>query len=355
MQHRIALIGFGNVNRAFAKLILEKKDELRNKLGLDLLITCVSDLYQGSVINPDGLDLQMLCELPIEQGILGTLDGGKSEADNFAVISNEACDLIAEATFTDSKTGEPALSHLKAALTLGKHFITTNKGPIALAMPELKSKAHWSKSAMEYEGVVMSGTPVLRFARENLAGCKIKSFRGILNGTSNYILGQVEQGIAMQDAIKKAQELGYAEADPTADIEGHDVLMKVIILSNELFGEEVTSAVSNNIPMQGITGIDETEIQSAPRHQSHWKLVGEGVLGKDGKPELSIKPICLGDDDPLSSVSGAVNAITFDTDLLGPVTIVGPGAGRTETAFALLSDVIAVDKQLKTRPTDEVA
>lgn len=191
----------------------------------------------------------------------------------------------------------------------------------------------------------MSGTPVIRFAKDALAGASISSFRGILNGTANYVLGQVENGDSFEDAVKSAQELGYAEADPTADIGGSDVVAKVRILSGELFGYGCQIASES---VEGIQELDAEAVRTAQADGKRWKLIGEGKLDGKGHAHLSVKPVRLPTHDPLAGLSGALNGITFGTDVLGDVTVIGPGAGRIETAYALLSDILDIHR--KSRP-----
>lgn len=221
----------------------------------------------------------------------------------------------------------------------GKHVVTTNKGPVAIAARELKSNADRNGVHFEYEGSVMSGTPVIRMAQKTLAGAEIKGFEGILNGTSNFVLGRMEEGLDFASAVAEAQALGYAEADPTADVEGFDVRLKVVILANQLLGANLKP---EDIACNGISKLSPADIQAAAKAESRWKLIGSAVRHEDGRITGSVaaKQLALG--HPLAGVSGATNAISLDTELLGAVTVSGPGAGRVETAYALLSDIVAI-------------
>ena len=164
-------------------------------------------------------------------------------------------------TVTNIETGEPALSHCREAFGAGAHVVTTNKGPVALAWRELSELAASQGLQFRFEGTVMSGTPVLSTATEALAGCEFVRIRGILNGTTNYILSEMEQGRPYAEALATAQELGYAEADPTADVEGFDVLAKVVILANVVMRAELGV---EGVSREGITGLDaEAEIGRA--------------------------------------------------------------------------------------------
>jgi homoserine dehydrogenase len=227
----------------------------------------------------------------------------------------------------------------------GKHVVTTNKGPTALYYPELAALAREKGVEIGVEGTVMSGTPALRVGQELLGGTTISKVQGILNGTTNYILTQMESDASYQEALAQAQEHGYAEADPTGDVEGHDAAGKVVILANLLMDAPLTMA---DVPCQGITQITSAEIAEAKTAGERWKLIGTVEQTKDGV-EASVKPLRIPLSHPLASISGATNAITYTTDLLGEVTLVGPGAGRMETGYALLEDLLAIHRNSKLR------
>jgi homoserine dehydrogenase len=339
--YRLALIGFGNVNRALAQIIADDGASMAERLGFELSIVAVSDLFLGSVYDPDGLDLDALTALPAEKGALESVPAGKGDADNETLIKESVADIIAEATFTDSQTGEPASTHCRWALSAGKHVVTTNKGPAALHGEELRALAAGNGVCFGIEGTVMSGTPVLRMAENELKGCRINGFKGILNGTANYILGRMEGGTTLDEAISEAQSHGYAEADPTADVEGYDVLLKVVILAETVLGIRLSP---NQVRREGITGLSAEDVAGAPADGHRWKLIGEAAVDEDGTVVASVSPQCLPNTHPLAAVSGATNAVTFDTNYLGQVTVSGPGAGRLETGFALLSDINAIHR-----------
>lgn len=338
-QYNIALIGFGGVNRALAQLIAEHNAEWKKTLGFGLTIVAVTDLNLGSVLSPNGIDPRTLLDTRFGKHGFAQLSGGSAEADNERIIRQSPAHIIAEATFTNPDDGEPAVSHCRWAIESGKHVVTTNKGPVALAARALKALADRHGVRFEFEGAVMSGTPVIRMAEKTLPGAGLDGFEGILNGTSNFMLGQMERGLTFAEALGEAQALGYAEADPTADVEGHDVRLKVVILANELLG---ASLAPSDVTCEGISGITTAGIENARREQKRWKLIGRAERHPGGRVSASVGPQCLSLDHPLSGVSGAVNAISFKTGLLGAVTVTGPGAGRTETAFALLSDIVAI-------------
>lgn len=333
----LALIGFGGVNRTLAEIVHDRGEALRAELGFGLRIVAITDLRLGSLMKADGIDLAMA--LHLGHGETFADHGGSKDTNNEAVIRNCTADIVCEATFTNPEDGEPAVSHVRWALESGKSVCTTNKGPVALRGPELEKLADENGVRFEFEGAVMSGTPVIRLAKQMFTGLAINGFEGILNGTSNYVLGRMEAGLDLASAVSEAQELGYAEANPSADIEGYDVQLKVLILANELLGAGITL---QDVSREGISSVSSADIEKASSQGMRWKLIGSARKKSDGTVTASVKPVALPMDHGLAGISGATNAVSFGTDLLGPVTVSGPGAGRVETAYALLSDIIAI-------------
>lgn len=340
--YNLALIGFGGVNRALAELIRDEPQRFA-VLGFELRVVAITDLAFGSLVQGDGIDLAAVLAMPRGSSFNG-LPGGSSDPRNEVVIKDSPADIIVEATFTSPVDGEPAVSHVRWALESRKHVVTTNKGPVALYGHELTQLAASNGVRFEYEGSVMSGTPVIRLAHKMLGGLELNAVQGILNGTSNYVLGRMEEGLRLDEAIAEAQDRGYAEADPTADIGGSDVRLKVAILANELLG---TNLQPSEVDTKGIQDITSDDVAQALGKGLRWKLIGEARRNEEGRVVATVQPVALPGDHPLAGISGATNAVSFDTDLLGPVTVSGPGAGRVETAYALVSDIIAVDAFVK--------
>ena len=343
MQFKIAFIGFGTVGQGLTEIFLEKKDMLGEKYDFHFKIVAISDIMKGAVYDEDGLDMEKILELVKKGKKLDEYPAGVKGMDSMATIQETNADTIIEVTYTDVKTGEPALTHIKAALNAGKNVISTNKGPVVKQVMELLALAASNNVHYGFEGVVLAGTPVLNLAKFTLAGNKITGFKGILNGTTNYILTRMEEGMLYDDALKKAQELGYAEADPTGDVEGLDALGKVVILSNVVLGKNLSV---NDVQRKGITGITGEDVKKAKAEGKRWKLIGSAEIQSDGSVKAKVSPEKLLLSDPLAGVCEAINALTYYTDELGPVTIVGPGAGRRETGFSLLIDLLEINRKL---------
>ena len=347
MKLRIGIVGCGTVGQGFLDALDRKADDLRARYGFEAKITAVADPLRGSLIVPQGLDIRKTLKVLGQGGKMHAVDPRAAKLDGVPavdVIEAAGADIIAELTPTDIKTGEPATSHIRRALLTGKHVVTTNKGPLALHYRELSDLARKRKLMFRFEGTVMSGTPVFTLAERGFAGATIREVRGILNGTTNYILSRMEaDDLDFAEALAQAQKLGYAEADPAADVEGRDALAKIVILANVLMEAGLKPAA---LTPAGIGGINKAMIASARAEGYRYKLVAY-ARHEGARITAGVSPRRLPLTDPLAQVMGARNALTFDLDLLGPVTIEGPGAGRVETGAAVLQDVLAIHRDLK--------
>jgi len=342
MNFKLAFIGYGTVGQGLTEILLEKKEILAKKYDFHCKIVAISDMMKGSVYDENGLEMEKILDLVKAGKKLDEYPNGIKGMDSLATIKDTNADTIIEVTFTDVKTGEPALTHIKAALNAEKNVVSTNKGPVVKQVMELLDLANKNNVTYGFEGVVLAGTPVLNLAKYSLAGNKIKGFKGILNGTTNYILTRMEEGMSYEDALQKAQGLGYAEADPTGDVEGLDALGKVVILSNVVLGKNISW---EDVKRKGITNISLEDVKKAKSEGKRWKLIGSADIKPDGSVDAKVMPEKLALNDPLAGVGEAINALTFYTDELGPVTIVGPGAGRRETGFSLLIDLLNINNK----------
>ncbi len=341
MKQKLALIGFGTVGQGLCEILLSKSNELKKIYDFEWEIVAISDMLKGSVYSSTGLDMPKLLELAREGKSIEEYDGNVEKGlDAIETIKKCNADIICELSYTDIKTGQPATDHCREALKSGKHVVTSNKGPTALFYRELADIAKENNVQFLIEGTVMSGTPVLNVARNDLAGNDITAIKGILNGTTNFILTNMEAGRPYAEVLKEAQELGYAEADPTADVEGFDALAKVTILANVVMNENLTP---DKIPCKGISQITLKDIDDARNQGKRWKLIGEIKKDETGV-KASVAPIMVDLSHPLAGVNGATNAITFSTDLMGDITVVGAGAGRIETGFSILTDVLEINR-----------
>ena len=342
MHFKLAFIGFGTVGQGLAEILLDKKDFLEKNFNFQWTVVAISDVNKGSISNENGLDMKKVLELVKAGKKLDEYPSGFKGMNSIETITRTDADVIIEVTYTNIKTGEPALTHIKTALNAGKNVVSTNKGPVVKLAADLTKLARSKNVFYGFEGVVLSGTPAINLAKFTLAGNNITGFKGILNGTTNYILTRMEEGMSYEDALKKAQELGYAEADPTSDVEGLDALGKVVILTNVVLDTEISW---QDVEIKGITGISKEDIEKAKSEGKRYKLIGSAEVQEGGTVKAKVWPEKLPLNDPLAGVSEATNALTYFTDELGPVTIVGPGAGRRETGFALLIDLLEINRK----------
>ncbi|RSL33747.1 homoserine dehydrogenase [Salibacterium salarium] len=343
MAHKLAFVGFGGVGQGLAEIIQTKGTWLQEQFGMDFKIVSISDLYKGSLHHSEGLDIDKVLQALKKDGTLESYpetEGLVRGWDNITTIEKSNADTMVEITFTDVNTGQPAIDHCKKAFVSGKNAVLTNKGPVALAYQELNEIAKANNVCFSFEGTVMSGTPAIRMPLTSLVGNDIKEIRGILNGTTNYMLTKMEAGMDFDDALKEAQAKGFAEADPTSDIEGYDVLYKVIILANVIMNADLKK---EDVVCEGISSLTREDMNRAELENKKWKLIGK-VKNENGQINASVLPEMLPEEDPLSGISGALNAITYECDLSGPVTLIGAGAGIPETGFALLIDLINLER-----------
>jgi homoserine dehydrogenase len=332
------LVGFGVVGKGVATILARRYTEHAKDYGLNPKIVAIADI-DGAVINPRGLSPEKL-EAIKQKGfpISKDPDFGKPGISALDVIESVEAEVVVEVTPVNIKNGEPALSHITKAFKTGKHVVTTNKGPLALAMPSLTELAEYNKVYFRFSGTVGGGTPMLEFAKRCLAGDKILAIKGILNGTTNYILTEMSQNrVTFQEALANAQKLGYAEREPSMDIDGFDTACKVVILSNWIMNQKVTL---KDVDRTGIRDVALETLDEASKRGNTLKLIGS-IDG--GTP--TVKPMEVAKTNPLC-VSGVLNAITFSTEFAGEQTLVGRGAGGPETASAVLRDLLAIRHNL---------
>lgn len=336
---RLALIGFGNVGQGLAAIIRDHGSVIAAQEGADLQIVAVNTARHGAAYNPDGLDAGGLLKAAGEGDL--SFYGGAGDWPVERVLRESNAEVVVETTPTNLQTAEPATGYLRMALENGRHVVTTNKGPVALHYQALAALAAEQGCMIGVEGTVMAGTPVLRLGREALAGSGLRRIEGILNGTTNYMLEQMRAGATYAAALTEAQRLGYAEADPTADVEGHDAAVKVAILGNLLLGGSLTPA---DVATRGIRHLTPADIGDAAAAGECWKLIGK-VERVNGQVQGHVSPVRLPLSNPMAAVAGAHNAVTLSTAVLGDVTLVGPGAGRLETGFAIVADLLAIHRR----------
>ena len=339
-QFHLSIVGFGTVGQGLAELLVSKQDMLRANYDLEVVLAGVATAHSGFIYREDGLNIPLLLELATNRRPLQ--EHPEVKHWDTALEGIEAVgqwgDILAEVTGTNLRDAEPGISHMRVALSRGMHVITANKGPGALAAAELFALAQEHGVQLRMEATVMAGTPVLSTIREGMAGVHVTAIRGILNGTTNYILSAMATGRSYSEALAEAQAHGYAEADPTADVEGYDAVAKTLILASLVFGQSLRL---EQVVRQGITTITPEQMQRARDSGKRIKLIA-ALTQKEGTLEARVAPVELPLSDPLARVDGVMNAITISSDSLTEVTVIGPGAGKLVTGQGLLADLIAI-------------
>jgi homoserine dehydrogenase len=341
---RIILCGFGRVGRAFTQLLHERRELLQTRYALGLDLMAVVDIG-GAALAPRALPMIPPAELLAHVKAGGTVEGfadfGVPGATGEAVIDSLEADLLVEATPTNLTTGEPGLRHMRAALRRGLHVVAANKAPLVLCYAELQALSQEHQSQIYMSAATAAALPTLDVGQTCLAGAQILSIEGILNGTTNFILTKMQdEGYQYLDALQEAETRGIAETDPKLDVEGFDTANELVLLSNALLG---TGYRPDEVSRHGITHITLPMVVDARRVGKRLKLIGRAGLSH-GKVRLSVAPEELALDHPLASVQGAEKAVTYETDTMGRVTVMGGQSSPTAAAAALLKDIINLSR-----------
>lgn len=333
MELKICLIGKGTVGSCFLELLNMKKKMIKDRFNCECKLIAIFE-RDGALINEDGIIFnEILSDIDFRKNKLW-----KKNARAKDLISKLKPDICIDVTPTNPNTGEPALTHIIEALNNKIDVISSNKAPFFFEYEKIKELANNNKCFIRYEATVGSCIPALSI-KENLIGNKITQIKAILNGTSNYILSRMtSENIPFEVALKEAQELGYAEANPNLDVEGFDAAGKLVILANELLGWAKTI---KDVKIEGITKITPNAIKLA-------KLDGYVVkhLAIAENDNLIVEPRMVKKESPLN-ISGTLNIIELQTQYAGPVILIGKGAGGFEAASAILNDFIYIVKERK--------
>jgi homoserine dehydrogenase len=319
---KVAIIGLGSVGRGVAEM-LSKKD-------LGLVVTGIAD-SKSAFMDPAGIDITRVLAGKKKNGYCG--DQNLTAED---VIKKADYDALIEVTPTNALTGEPAIRYIKAALNRKKHVVTSNKGPIALAAKELRAMAKKKGVSLRYEATVAGAIPVMHTLENGLAGNEILALYGVLNGTCNFILTRMAaEGLTYEQALMEAREMGYAEADPTYDVQGIDAAIKLVILANTIWDNGVKL---DDVDRTGIDLLTPDALRLADEEGCTIRLIAEA---NPKKHLLRVAPRILDKNHPLV-FEGTLNALTFETDMAKEITLIGRGAGSIETASAIIGDLLYI-------------
>ncbi|MGE5629986.1 MAG: homoserine dehydrogenase [Caulobacteraceae bacterium] len=340
---KLCMLGFGNAGKEFCRLLLHKSEEIRSTYGYQVLVTDIATKSKGTLSNENGIDLaRALHEVEGE-------DRFKSDnpdlvgRNSIETIGTTAADVLVELSTLSIKDGQPAISHIETALNSGMHVITANKGPIAWDYKRLKKLACSKGLLLLHETTVMDGTPVFNLAKETLPGCKVISFKGILNSTTNFILEEMENGRSFAEALKEAQRRGFAEADPSMDIDGWDAAAKTAAIANVLMNGELNPM---SVERTGISGITLTDIEKAKQEGKKIKLLCEGYE-ENSTIKGRVYPKLFDERDIFSNIDSTSSIVSITTDLMGEICIVERNPEIQQTAYGIYSDLLTLLKELK--------
>ena len=335
---RVVLIGFGNVGQEFARLLTKKKNWLVSSKGLDIEVRGIATRSKGALISQRGIDLQKALDVLESHDSLREYGDESVEMTPFEMIDSCEADVVVEISPLNVSTGQPAIDHISYALQSKMHVITANKGPIALAYDQLESLAKSRDVRLRFEGTVMDGTPVFNLVEKTMQGCEILRIEGILNSTSNYVMTEMAKGRSLEDAVKETQRKGIAEADPSLDLDGWDAAAKITALANVLMN---AGSTPQKVDRKGIRGLKSEDFEIAARNGKKLKLVARAEMaGSELRTSVAIEEIDT--DSPFWSVDGTSGALTISTDLMGEITVLETNPQVTQTAYAILSDLLLI-------------
>jgi len=310
---KLAMLGYGNAAKAFRSLLEEKADDLRDTYEVEFDFVSIVTKSKGDLL-------------------------GSSTDTALDVAETADYDILIELTPLNIFTGQPAISHIEAALTRGKNVITANKGPIAHAFKRLDTLAKENGCFFYYETTVMDGAPIFNLTRETLKFCKVTEVSGILNSTTNYILEEMAKDIPMNEIIEKGKSLGFVEADPSLDVEGYDAAAKTTALLNVLMDADMTP---DQIQRKGIEDISYGDIRNAAVEGCKIKLVCKGWR-EHGKVYGRVAPEYIPINHLYATVSGTSSVLTITTDLMGKLTIIEEDPDILQTAYGVFSDLVRI-------------
>jgi homoserine dehydrogenase len=359
--YNLALVGFGNVGKEFVRLLVAKDAELRDRYGIEWRLTGIASRRIGWIADPQGLDpakLLSFSDSPADlashcaPNLASNFVSGATHEPTAAPMPQNApqnvrewlaasrADVFFEASSLNRRTGQPAIEHLQAALESGAHAISANKGPIVHAYRELRDLAHAKGRRFLFESTVMDGTPIFSMFPHCLPAVELRGFRGILNSTTNVVLTEMEKGLDLDHAVKRAQEIGVAETDPSDDLDGWDAAVKVAALVIVLMDVPITL---EQIERVGIRTITPEQARDALAAGMRYKLICRAERTPDGGVRANVRPEQLPMSDPLALLEGTTSALRFDMDVFG-LSIIEHKPGVIATAYGLLADFIRVVK-----------
>ena len=323
-------MGFGNVGKAFLRLLISKETEIRRRYDVRWRLTGVATRRNGWLADPDGLN-----PLAILNGRWPAQHHSLQAGSAREWLEHAKADVFFEASSLDVQTGQPATDHIRTALEVGAHAISVNKGPIVHAFSELTSLAREKGKKFLYEATVMDGVPIFSMFPLGLPAAELRGFSGVLNSTTNVVLTEIEKGRSFEEGIRRAQAMGVAETDPSADLDGWDAAVKVAALAIVLMN---APGRLDQVRRTGIRELSEEKIRSVRAAGMRYKLVCRAERRGDGV-DCSVRPELLLASDPLANLESSSSAVRFDMDVFG-LSLVEHNPGIEATGYGLFADFL---------------
>jgi len=341
MKVNALVVGFGNIGQNLAAVLHRDADYLHRTFGLEIrVVGAVETDSRGefhSAFSPEGLDLKALLETRRERRVISSYPRAGGHLSSEYLIHNSGAQIMLESTPTNLQDGRPGLAHIKAAISSGISVVTSNKGPLIFALKELRDQAAERGVGFAYSAAVAGALPIIPTAYYSLAGCRITSIEGILNGTCNYILTQMaETGATLEKALAQAQQMGIAETNPKLDIQGYDTAFKLLVATNSIM--DADKKISD-VKISGIEHVTQQLIQDAKVKHQLLKLVGRANQ-VDGALEMTVGVESVDPGHPFYSVNGIWKAVLFNTELLGEVVLLGGKSNPQLAAGAMVRDIV---------------
>lgn len=331
-------MGFGNAAQEFCRMLITKRQELAGCTGYNINVTAIAGRSKGGIINPKGIDLVHVLRDVKNTGCFDTSLDDFVTRGTLQVIRDSNANVLVELSTLSIYDGEPAITHIETAFELGMHVITANKGPLAWKYQKLRDNSKQKGLQFLYEATVMDGTPIFNLVKYTLKGCKVMSFRGILNSTTNFVLEEMEKGNSYEVAIKLAKERGFAEVDPTLDIDGWDAAAKTCALLNVLMDTNINPT---QIERQGIAHITLLDIKNAKEKQCKIKLLCQGYI-EDNVVKGRVHPVYINYKDTFSNIDATSSILAITTDLMGEIQIIEKNPEILQTAYGIYSDLLTL-------------
>ncbi len=334
MQIRIVVTGLGNIGRRLFELLDARRELIRRRFGLEFIVAAIAD-SSGALIPESEARLSELLNLKRQGKKIGE---AATTTDPVALVRSIDANLLVELTPTNLVDGEPGLTLLRTALARQMNVVTANKGPMVLAFQELTETARQQGVRLLYSATVTGGLPTVNLGRRDLGACEFLGFEGILNATTNYILTRMTEGESYEAALKHAQDVGHAEADPSLDVDGWDAAEKLVIVSNAVLRCPKRLA---DVQVTGIRSVTQDELRAARARGEVIKLVARADR-VDGDFRLSVKPTRLPADHPLARVGAEMMGVIYHTDINGSIYASIEEPNTYPTTAAVLRDMINV-------------